>query len=93
MPRRNGKFSKGSSGEFKVIYTNNCQARVYISHSIQRKDGSWDTGADGLRPGAKTTWWNSDSTGQHSFTFTGSTKSDSDWVCAGRDAVFSAQRK
>ena len=88
-----GKWSKGSSGEYKVRYTNNCGARIYLSTSIQRKDGTWDTGADGLRSGATTTWWTGDSTGQNAFTFTGSTKTESDWVCAGRDAVFERQRK
>lgn len=71
-------------GETRVTYRNECAWGVYLGFGNERKDGSWDSGASHLASGASTTWWGGD-TGAYRYNFTGSDKSASDWVCAGRD--------
>lgn len=74
----------GNDDKLIVKYRNRCAYRIYVTYSNQRKDGSWDSGATGLRPGSISTWTTYNSTGKYKYNNVGSVKPGSDWVCASR---------
>lgn len=88
-----GRWARGTSGEYRVKYTNNCRARVFHYYAIEMKNGKWDTGSHGIPSGSSLTWWTSDGTGRFAHTYTGSTRPGNDWVCTDRDPAYEEARK
>lgn len=80
-------------GTMRVVYRNDCQWGIYASYENERTNGSWDSGADNIRPGQQKAWSTSEATGQYRFNFTGSDRSRFDWVCAGEDPGFKEWRR
>jgi hypothetical protein len=76
--------TRWSGDQLIVKFRNNCEARVYGTMCLKRKDGTADCGADGIAQGGLTTYYAYDAEGTYAYKFTGSTKSGSDWVCADR---------
>lgn len=74
----------GDDDYLTVTYTNRCSDRLYVRFCNQRKDGSWDCGVDGIRPGSQKKWSTYKASGRTHANYTGSTKPMQDWVCAGK---------
>jgi len=79
--------SSWKGNRFTVKYRNNCNSRIYMRFCNERTGGrSADCGASGITPQGTKSWWTTkqNATGRYSYTFTGSTKGSSDWVCSGK---------
>lgn len=67
----------------RLIFTNTCPFRVYGTFINGNVDGKADSGASGVRAGAKHIWPTQGGNGRSFIRIVGSTKG-SDWVCAGK---------
>lgn len=74
-------------GNLRVVYRNNCQWGVYINAENQKRDGSWDSGAEHVSSGQSWTWSTPEASGEYRYKFTGSQSAGNDWVCYGADSA------
>jgi hypothetical protein len=85
--------TKWQKDEFIVTYRNHCEAGIYMGFCNLQKDGNASCGADHVRQGGSMSWNSFNSTGAYAYKFTGSRKSQYDWICGDKnhDPMFDSQ--
>lgn len=75
-----------NSDRYYLRLTNNCSARVYVRACMRMANGSPRCGAFGINPGEthNFNWNNAHESGDVTWTWIGSVRGSSDWVCAGK---------
>lgn len=80
-------FDSLGTPHIKLEMKNTCSGRVYGKFCNEHMDGTWDCGADGIRPGQVKVWSTSRPSGRTWFVFTGSNEWQEDWVCSSEAGI------
>lgn len=75
---------KWSDDKLTVTYKNRCGNRLYAKVCHEKKDGSKDCGAFGIKPYSSYKYYTYNANGQYLFNAVGSIKPGSDWVCSNK---------